>query len=118
MNPVISVYKPLIGEKGQAAMPRGEIFGSLARHLEVVLARRPRTLLDLACCTRPHAVEFAAMGMKVPRVDLNEELLAHGRARTPEIEFQAQVAGQPRTLREHMYRRRLKELVELLEARM
>ena len=62
----------------------------VARHLEAVLGRRPRTLLDLACGTGRHAVEFAAMGIEVTGVDLNEELLAHARERAPGIEFVAQ----------------------------
>jgi ubiquinone/menaquinone biosynthesis C-methylase UbiE len=62
----------------------------VARRLEVVLGRRPRTLLDLACGTGRHAFEFAAMGIEVTGVDLNEALLAHARERAPEIEFLAQ----------------------------
>jgi ubiquinone/menaquinone biosynthesis C-methylase UbiE len=62
----------------------------VARHLEAVLGRRPRTLLDLACGTGRHAVEFAAMGIEVTGVDLNEELLAHARERAPKIDFVAQ----------------------------
>ena len=62
----------------------------VARCLEGVLGRRPRTLLDLACGTGRHAVEFAALGIEVTGVDINDELLAHARERAPHIEFVAQ----------------------------
>jgi SAM-dependent methyltransferase len=62
----------------------------VARFLEGVLGRLPRTLLDLACGTGRHAVEFAAMGIEVTGVDINEDLLAHARERAEHIEFIAQ----------------------------
>jgi SAM-dependent methyltransferase len=73
-----------------ADKPYAEEARFLVRHLEAALGRPPRTLLDLACGTGRHAVEFAAMGIEVTGVDLNEELLAHARERAPEIEFVAQ----------------------------
>jgi SAM-dependent methyltransferase len=60
------------------------------RRLEAVLGRRPGTLLDLACGTGRHAVEFRAMGIEVSGVDINEELLEKARERAPEIEFHVQ----------------------------
>jgi hypothetical protein len=53
----------------------------------------------------------------VTGVDLDEELLANARAPAPTVEFLARAAGQARTRREHTFRRRLRELVESLEAR-
>jgi SAM-dependent methyltransferase len=44
----------------------------------------PAKLLDLACGTGRHALEFAALGYSVAGVDLNEELLVHARARAAE----------------------------------
>jgi ubiquinone/menaquinone biosynthesis C-methylase UbiE len=73
-----------------ADKPYAEEARFVARRLEAVLGRQPRTLLDLACGTGRHAVEFAAIGIEVTGVDLNEELLAHARERAPEIEFVAQ----------------------------
>ena len=62
----------------------------VVRWLEALLGRRPRTLLDLACGTGRHAVEFEAMGIEVTGVDINEELLDKARERAPGIEFHAQ----------------------------
>ena len=55
--------------------------------LEQLLGRRPRSLLDIACGTGRHAAEFAAAGIEVTGVDLNEQLLERARARSPDIEF-------------------------------
>jgi SAM-dependent methyltransferase len=55
--------------------------------LEQLLGRRPRTLLDIACGTGRHAAEFAAAGIEVTGVDLNEQLLERARERSPDIEF-------------------------------
>jgi SAM-dependent methyltransferase len=73
-----------------ADKPYAEEARFVARHLEAVLGRQPRTLLDLACGTGRHAMEFAAMGIEVTGVDINEDLLAHGRERAQHIEFVAQ----------------------------
>jgi SAM-dependent methyltransferase len=62
----------------------------VGEHLEAGLGRRPETLLDIACGTGRHAAEFAAMGIDVTGVDINEELLAHARERVPGVEFVAQ----------------------------
>ena len=122
MNPVIPVYEPFVGEEEAEAVAdaprRGDTSGSFSRRLEVVLRRRTRRLLDVARGTGRHAVEFVARGIEVPGVDLNEQLLAHAPKRAPEIEFLAQAAGKARTRREHTYRHRLRELLELLKARM
>jgi SAM-dependent methyltransferase len=57
-----------------------------------LLGRRSGTLLDLACGTGRHAVEFAAMGFAVTGVDYGEELLVRARenaaAADAEIDFQ------------------------------
>lgn len=62
----------------------------VVERLEAALGRRPATLLDLACGTGRHAAEFAAMGIEVTGVDINDELLAHARERVPGVEFVAQ----------------------------
>jgi SAM-dependent methyltransferase len=73
-----------------ADKPYAEEARFVAHCLEGVLGRQPRTLLDLACGTGRHAVEFAAMGIEVTGVDINEDLLSHARDRAPHIEFIAQ----------------------------
>ena len=55
--------------------------------LERRLGKRPGTLLDIACGTGRHAAEFAAAGIEVTGVDINEQLLERARERSPEIEF-------------------------------
>jgi SAM-dependent methyltransferase len=62
----------------------------VVERLEAALGRRPAMLLDVACGTGRHAAEFAAMGIAVTGVDINEELLVHARERVPGIEFVAQ----------------------------
>jgi SAM-dependent methyltransferase len=62
----------------------------VVERLEKALGRRPATLLDVACGTGRHAAEFAAMGIEVTGVDINDELLAHARERVPGVEFVAQ----------------------------
>jgi SAM-dependent methyltransferase len=61
----------------------------LAR-LEGVLGRRPNTLLDLACGTGRHAVEFVELGIDVTGVDVNPELIERARDRLPGAEFVVQ----------------------------
>jgi SAM-dependent methyltransferase len=62
----------------------------VVERLEAALGRRPATLLDLACGTGRHAAEFAAMGIEVTGVDINEELLTQAREQLPGAEFVAQ----------------------------
>lgn len=62
----------------------------VVERLEAARGRRPETLLDVACGTGRHAAEFAAMGIEVTGVDINDELLAHARERVPGVEFVAQ----------------------------
>jgi SAM-dependent methyltransferase len=59
----------------------------ILRELEQHLGRRPRTLLDIACGTGRHAAEFAAAGIEVTGVDINEQLLEHARDSSPGIGF-------------------------------
>ena len=70
-----------------------------AQFVADLLGRTDGTLLDLACGTGRHALEFAGMGYDVTGVDYNEALLELGRASAAEagteIEF---VAGDMREL--------------------
>jgi len=50
---------------------------------------RPARLLDVACGTGRHAAAFAARGIEVTGVDLNEALLEHARRRAPAARFVA-----------------------------
>jgi SAM-dependent methyltransferase len=79
------LYDTIYGEKPYAAEA-----AFVVERLERALGRRPRTLLDVACGTGRHAAEFAAMGIEVTGVDINDELLAHARERVPDVEFVAQ----------------------------
>jgi SAM-dependent methyltransferase len=79
------LYDTIYGDKPYAAEA-----SFVVERLEQALGRRPRTLLDIACGTGRHAAEFAAMGIEVTGVDINDELLAHARERVPDVEFVAQ----------------------------
>jgi SAM-dependent methyltransferase len=78
-------YDLIYGDKPYAAEA-----SFVLRQLERQLGRRPSTLLDIACGTGRHAAEFAAAGIEVTGVDINEQLLERARARNPEIEFMQQ----------------------------
>jgi SAM-dependent methyltransferase len=79
------LYDTIYADKPYAAEAR-----FVVERLEQALGRRPRTLLDVACGTGRHAAEFAAMGIEVTGVDINDELLAHARERVPAVDFVAQ----------------------------
>jgi SAM-dependent methyltransferase len=73
-----------------AGKPYADEARFVVERLERTLGRTPETLLDVACGTGRHAAEFAAMGIDVTGVDLNDELLAHARERVPGAHFVAQ----------------------------
>lgn len=98
-------------------MPSNTFQGLHARHYDLIYASKPYAdearfvhellgggpgrLLDVACGSGRHAVEFAKLGWEVSGVDYSADLLERARAERAEIEFHQQdmrqldVPGEP-----------------------
>jgi SAM-dependent methyltransferase len=61
-----------------------------SRFVHDLLGGEPGRLLDVACGSGRHAVEFARLGWQVSGVDYSPELLERARAASDEIEFYEQ----------------------------
>jgi SAM-dependent methyltransferase len=68
----------------------GKPYAEEARFVHDLLGGEPGRLLDVACGSGRHAVEFARLGWEVSGVDYSPDLLERARASGAEIEFHEQ----------------------------
>lgn len=72
----------------------GKPYAAEAAYVDRLVDRSPGTLLDLACGTGRHAVEFARMGWAVTGVDYGADLLERARANAEAADVEVRLVEQ------------------------